>query len=297
MGLICSSPVGAKITLELYENKLVTKNEAERILAFTNNTGPLFIIGTTGILLFGNKIIGYLLLITHILASLTVGIILGIKSRINNETSISYNKNYYKDSIIKSESDYNLDLGSVISTGIKKSIALTIQIGGFMVLFAVIISILNKSNVFNFIELLLEKLFIPKEFTEGLLTGLMELTAGVNIAANIQTQYLSMNIILCAFLLGFSSISVLLQVISVISKSNLKAKTYIYGKLLHGLIAMLYTAIFIQFIPIFQLDIKKNTPPLYLTKMTLIIITIIVAFATIMIKSELHHKFVNKQYN
>lgn len=297
MGLICSSPIGAKITLELYENKLITKNEAERILAFTNNTGPLFIIGTTGILLFGSKTIGYLLLITHILSSLTVGIILGIKSRINDETSTSYDNNYYKNSIIKSESADNLDLGSAISISIKKSISLILQIGGFMALFAVIISILNESKAFYFIELVFEKLFVPKDITEGLLTGLMELTTGLNVTAKIQTPYLSVNIILCAFLLGFSSISVIFQVISIISKSNLRAKTYIYGKLLHGLIAMLYTAILIRFIPIFNFDIKTNTTPLYLTKFILIIITLIVAFATILIKSELHHKFINKQYN
>lgn len=46
MGIISGYPVGAKIVSNLYENKVCTKAEAERLLAFTNNSGPLFIIGT-----------------------------------------------------------------------------------------------------------------------------------------------------------------------------------------------------------------------------------------------------------
>lgn len=296
MGIISSSPIGATITYDLYENNLITKNEAERLLAFTNNTGPLFIVGTTGTLLFGSKLIGYLLLLTHILACLTVGIILGVTSRIKNENKEIYDKNYYKNSIRANSNDLS-DLGVILSLSIKKSIALILQIGGFVVLFSVIISILNESNVFIIIGNMLEKFYIPKEFTKSLLTGMLELTSGVNIIARLQTSNLSLNIILCSFLLGFCSFSVMLQVKSVVSKSNLSIKTYVNGKLLHGLIAMLYTAILIRYMPIFQLDIKPNTASMSLTKITLIIIAFIVAFATILIKSELHHKFINRQYN
>ena len=296
MGIISSSPIGATITYDLYENNLITKNEAERLLAFTNNTGPLFIVGTTGTLLFGSKLIGYLLLLTHILACLTVGIILGVTSRIKNENKEIYDKNYYKNTIKANSNDLS-DLGVILSLSIKKSIALILQIGGFVVLFSVIISILNESNVFIIIGNMLEKFYIPKEFTKSLLTGMLELTSGVNIIARLQTSNLSLNIILCSFLLGFCSFSVMLQVKSVVSKSNLSIKTYVNGKLLHGLIAMLYTAILIRYMPIFQLDIKPNTASMSLTKITLIIIAFIVAFATILIKSELHHKFINRQYN
>ena len=296
MGIISSSPIGATITYDLYENNLITKNEAERLLAFTNNTGPLFIVGTTGTLLFGSKLIGYLLLLTHILACLTVGIILGVTSRIKNENKEIYDKNYYKKTIRANSNDLS-DLGVILSLSIKKSIALILQIGGFVVLFSVIISILNESNVFIIIGNMLEKFYIPKEFTKSLLTGMLELTSGVNIIARLQTSNLSLNIILCSFLLGFCSFSVMLQVKSVVSKSNLSIRTYVNGKLLHGLIAMLYTVILIRYMPIFQLDIKPNTASMSLTKITLIIIAFIVAFATILIKSELHHKFINKQYN
>lgn len=46
MGIISGYPVGAKIVTEFRKNGECSKAEAERLLSFTNNSGPLFIIGT-----------------------------------------------------------------------------------------------------------------------------------------------------------------------------------------------------------------------------------------------------------
>lgn len=72
MGIISGYPVGAKIVANLKEQKLCTDIEAERLLSFTNNSGPLFIVGTVGIGLFYNPSIGLILLSTHIFSSITV---------------------------------------------------------------------------------------------------------------------------------------------------------------------------------------------------------------------------------
>ena len=45
MGTISGYPMGAKIVADLKEKESVNKVEAERLLAFTNNSGPLFVIG------------------------------------------------------------------------------------------------------------------------------------------------------------------------------------------------------------------------------------------------------------
>ncbi len=46
LGLISGYPVGAKIVTDLRSSNLCTKDEGERMLCFTNNSGPLFILGT-----------------------------------------------------------------------------------------------------------------------------------------------------------------------------------------------------------------------------------------------------------
>ncbi len=72
MGIISGYPVGAKIVANLKEQNLCTDIEAQRLLSFTNNSGPLFIVGTVGIGLFCSPSIGLILLVTHILSCLTV---------------------------------------------------------------------------------------------------------------------------------------------------------------------------------------------------------------------------------
>lgn len=54
MGIISGYPIGAKIVTNFREQGICTKAQCERLLAFTNNSGPLFIIGTVGISLFAN---------------------------------------------------------------------------------------------------------------------------------------------------------------------------------------------------------------------------------------------------
>ena len=45
LGFIGGYPVGAKTAISLYQNGMCTKTEAERLLAFCNNSGPAFILG------------------------------------------------------------------------------------------------------------------------------------------------------------------------------------------------------------------------------------------------------------
>ena len=76
MGLISGYPVGAKIVSNFRQEGICTKEEAERLVSFTNNSGPLFIIGTVGCMLFGDTRTGVLLLLTHILACISVGFVM-----------------------------------------------------------------------------------------------------------------------------------------------------------------------------------------------------------------------------
>ena len=45
MSILSGYPVGAKITSDLYENKIIDLGEAHRIVTFTSTSGPLFILG------------------------------------------------------------------------------------------------------------------------------------------------------------------------------------------------------------------------------------------------------------
>ena len=87
------------------------------------------------------------------------------------------------------------------------------------------------------------------------MSGIIELTNCVSLITSIATKNISINIVLCAFLLGFGGISVLLQVLSIISKTDLSIKKYIIGKLLQGIIAATYTYILITILPMVNLNL------------------------------------------
>ncbi len=256
MGIISGYPTGAKIVCNLKEQGLLTDVESERLLAFTNNSGPLFILGTVGVSLFGNTLIGFLLLLTHILACISVGILFRFwkKNRNSNFSNLKININNNKQLVNFS------NLGEVLGKSITSSISTIVMIGGFVVLFSVVLSILKNSNI---IELLAHiifpffRLFGIQDFNfcTSFISGILELTNGVMNISTILCKNISINIILTSFLLGFAGISILLQVYSIIAKSNISIKPYIVGKLLHGLFAALYTFLFITYCPIFNLNL------------------------------------------
>ena len=172
-----------------------------------------------------------------------------------------YQKNYEENLSQNSKQDLCTfsNLGEVLSTAILDSSKTIIMIGGFVVIFSVIISILENSKLLNLLSIIIMpicKAFnISSSFASPIISGLIELTNGVSLIASIPNKAISVNIILSAFLLGFGGISVLLQVLSITSKSDLSIKKYIIGKLLQGIIAMTYTYILLSVFPILNLNL------------------------------------------
>ena len=245
MGLISGYPVGAKVVSNFREQNLVTKDEGERLLAFTNNSGPLFILSSVGIGLFGDTKTGILLLCTHILSCITVGIILGKFSR-------------------KTDKEFTLkNLGEILANSINNSISTIFLIGGFVVIFSVIISTLNETHMLDLLSNLLKPILkiinIDIDFTKPLLSGIIELTNGVKQVSSIHIKAISQNVIICAFLLGFGGFSVLLQVFSIVSKTDLSIKKYIIGKFMQGVFASFYTFLALKLIPSINLDIVETS--------------------------------------
>lgn len=255
MGIISGYPVGAKIACNFRKNNVCSKEECERLLSFTNNSGPLFIVGTVGITMFKSSTIGILLLITHILAALTVGIIFRFW-KCNYYRKKILNRGFDDNSIYSSDSNVTLsNLGGILGESITNSISTLLTIGGFVVLFSVIISILQNSHFLNLFAFAFKAFNIPFDIGSSTLLGMIEITNGISSISAIALKKISINIIIIAFLLGFGGISVMLQVWSIVSKTDLSIKPYILGKLLHGLFAATYVFIFIHTFPIFYFDL------------------------------------------
>lgn len=263
MGIISGYPIGAKIVCNFRNENVLSKIECERLLSFTNNSGPLFIIGTVGISMFGSSTIGFLLLITHLLACFTVGFVF----RFWRNNNVSYNnisvgikqKSVFVTSIKNSNDIAFSNLGESLASAISSATSTIMMVGGFVVMFSVINSIFKASNLLYVVNSAINPCFtffnIPTSFISPIFTGLFEITSGISLVSAIHIKQISINIIITAFLLGIGGLSVLLQVFSIVSKTDLSIKPYIIGKLLQGIFAATYTFIFIQFFPMFNFNL------------------------------------------
>lgn len=133
------------------------------------------------------------------------------------------------------------------------------MIGGFVVLFSVIVSILEHTKILNILSVpfypICNLLNIDKNFISAFFSGIIELTNGVKNVSLIASKYISTNVIICSFLLGFGGLSVALQVLGIISKTDISIKPYLIGKFLQGCFSSLYTYIALKYISFFNLDL------------------------------------------
>lgn len=247
MGIVSGYPVGATITADLRKQALITRIEAERLLTFTNNSGPLFIMGAVAVGMFNQPRLGYLLYICHIAACLTVGFIfryykrqrnISLKSRTKMSTNIKIE--------LKKLRNSDVNPWTLFGECIKNSIYTILNIGGFIIFFSVLINVLLASGLISTVSSLapdiLTNLGLGPKTIEGLLCGLFEITTGANLIHLSQTA-LVIRLCCISLIIGWAGFSVHTQVMSIVSTTDIRVKPYIAGKALQGIISCIYTFI------------------------------------------------------
>jgi len=229
LGMIGGYPVGAKVTADLRKNNTISSTAANKLISFTNNAGPLFISGAIGIGLYNNTKIGTLLLITHYLSALIVGFIL----RAPKEKTIQNDNNIEFEIITISK------LGGTLTEAVKNAISSVTAVGGFIVLFSIISTILLDSGFISLISNLAFP-YLDNSVSYAIFSGLLEVTNGVNLLS-VSSIPLVQKLVITSILLGFGGFSIHAQTLSVIAKTDIKINFYLIGKTLQGLIAGVLT--------------------------------------------------------
>ena len=236
MGFIGGYPVGARTALQLYQQGLCTKTEAERLLSFCNNSGPAFILGVVGAGVFGSGQVGLLLYLTHAAASLLVGLLFRF-----------YGGREPRRTPPPVRTTFETVRASAAFTGaMTKALQSTLSICAFVVFFSVALRLLSAYGVLTALARLLALFGVGSQWAKRLVAGLLELSSGVTSLTGVGTQGVSM----AAFMLGWAGISVHCQVLSFLGDSGLSPRTYLAGKLCHGLIAAALTAAVTRLFPL-----------------------------------------------
>ncbi|MCL2286571.1 MAG: hypothetical protein FWC32_09450 [Firmicutes bacterium] len=237
-GLTSGYPIGAKAVADLHKKNEVSTYDAQHLLAFCNNAGPLFMLGVVGIGLFGSAATGYVLWVSHVLSALVLGIFLSRKilckqlscgPNLGPTDTARFVQNNLPGDEKRVLTQPNNGLGAALGGSVKNAMESITVIGGLVIFFSAVMAVLWEVG-------------LPREgITAGLLAGFIEVTGGVR---KISEGGISINnLAFTAFSIAFGGFSIHMQTFHFIEGTGIKAAPYLLCKILHGLLAAATTII------------------------------------------------------
>ncbi len=201
MSFIGGYPVGARLIRELYNQKKISQMQAEEMICYSVNAGPAFVVVAVGAGILHNRNLGLLLLVAHILASLLLAVISGLRMRKKLTFCPMVQGNTNPPPVSDAFVSATADAASAI-----------FGICAWVVLFSTIQSLLGISGL--------------PAFATSLLSALLEVTTAVISASN--------HYILIAAILGWAGFCVHCQVLSVCGEIRPNYLKFMCYRLLHG---------------------------------------------------------------
>lgn len=219
LSLISGFPSGAKYTKELVENKQLTIEEGSRLLTFTHYSNPLFVLGLIGNLLLGNKSLGVIILISHVLAGIFIGILFARKASVIPKITRKV-----------AQSTTKLPLGTALSSSIQDALSTLFLLLGIVTIFLVLSTIIEQ--------------FLPlNPYLKAIVFGILEMTQGVKAISILPIMELAKTIWMTIFI-SFGGLSVHMQVLSIISGTKIKYKYFFESRLLHAFFSAILVSCF-----------------------------------------------------
>jgi len=230
MSVISGYPVGSKLTYEFFTQGMINKNEAHRLTAFCSTSGPMFILGSVAVSLFGNIRLGIIILCSHLLATLLNGLL--------------YRNYNVKDGYNTLKSTSNLPSKESLNEIMYNTIISVLMVGGYIALcFTVMEIIFSLKITLPFSYLINCVLPEGSKVADCILKGIMEVTNGcVSLAesgCNLKTACIAIS-----SLLSFGGFSIHLQSYMFLSKCGISYKYFLLVKVTQSILTILISSIF-----------------------------------------------------
>ncbi len=249
VGFTSGCPIASVITARLRREKLCTRVEAERLLCFTNNSSPLFMLVAVSVGMFNNAGLGLVIAGAHYLANLTLGLTLKYYRK-NDQEARSYspaNRSVLKQAFFELSRIHQHEkrpFGKILGDAVTNAVTNLLKIGGFIILFAVIIRILTEMKVISLIAGLLGFYLTPigldADIMKPIASGLFEMTLGAKLSSEADASLLQ-QLIAVAVILAWSGLSIHAQVASMIADTDIRMYPFVIARIAHAFIASVYT--------------------------------------------------------
>lgn len=183
LGGLCGFPIGAKTVCDLYKTGQLTREEAERTCAISNNTGPAFAVSVAGGIFWGSRTFGIYLYTAQLLAAVFVGVLFRRRGKQTAQKTDSSLSVYPTPNPVSSFIE-------AISAGA----AACIPLCGYITFFSILCAIVKE--------------MLPWKAVAAAVCAVFEFTSGIREAAAINGYA---GLFLTGFSLGFSGLSVFMQ--------------------------------------------------------------------------------------
>lgn len=231
LSMIAGLPVGGKMTLSLYENGKITRNEGQRLLLFCICPGPAFVISTVGFYMLGSEKAGIIIYFSIILSNLITGFISRFftsKAEVRCEKKASFQEGGLSSALVKSVSEGSFNM---------------LLVCAWVVLFSCLAGVID---IFPFSDGV--KLF---------LYSILEITNGCFYASGKVALPIISGIIAFAGLCGH------FQIMSAVLRLKLKIKHFLTARIINSALAIIICHFMLQLFPItgevFALGVKPES--------------------------------------
>lgn len=249
MGLASGYPIGAILTRKLRKQELCNQVEAERLISFSNTADPLFMVGAVAVGMFGNARLGVVIAIAHYLAAVLVGLCMRFYRR---QAPRSQQLAGSKGNILlralrelyRARQKDGRPLGQLLGDAVRNSVNSLLVIGGFIILFSVIMRIATVSGLVALVAQgvvgLLKLVGLSTNLSGALVSGLFEITIGCNVASQAIAP-IAQRVIMASAIIAWSGLSVHAQVAAVVNDTDIRMLPYIGARALHAIFAGAFT--------------------------------------------------------
>ncbi|WP_442951494.1 sporulation integral membrane protein YlbJ [Paenibacillus sp. GYB004] len=247
MGFASGYPVGAKLTAQLWEQRFVNRDEGERLVAFTTTSDPIFLIGAVSVGFFHDVGLAVILAVAHYGSGIVLGLLMRFHGGKTQTAAVEIGSGRFllwraMQAMHQARLRDGRSFGEMLRDALQSSLKLILVVGGLVVFFCVVLEVLTKSHIMNGlylgIDAVLQLVAFPPELSQAIVNGLFEVTLGAKSAAGAGVHLTIMSkVAIAAFILSWSGLSVHAQVVSLLSRTDLRYGPFVIARLLHGLMA------------------------------------------------------------
>lgn len=208
MGFLCGFPMGAKVTGDLLEQDMISETEAEFLLSFCNNIGPVYFCS------FVLPLLERKLIWPYVFAMYGIPFLYGIVLRRTKYRCFSISRHLvHKKELAACNGISGMSMLEEIDEAIISAIQSILMLGGYMILF----------NLFNLIPHVLCNYLRINPIWKDFLAPALEITGGLSMLG---AAYPLVSLLL----LSFGGLSCIAQTNSIIRKTGLSIRTYVKHK-------------------------------------------------------------------